>query len=175
MKETGVVRRIDELGRIVIPKEIRKNLKIREGDSIEIYINEGDNIVLKKYSMLNGMESELGALVKTLHNQLRNPVLVCDTDAIIFQEGKKELKYIGEFISPTIRNIIDKRRVYEGVVERIAMSYHNEYTPFIYPLVVGGDVFGAIIVLQEKNQLQETDKLIIEVMASFLINKLEVL
>ena len=88
MKDTGIVRRIDELGRIVIPKEIRKNLRINTGDNVEIYMDENNKIVLKKYSTLFGMEEELFNIAKVINETSNATIIITDIDKIIVSYGK---------------------------------------------------------------------------------------
>ena len=93
MKATGIVRRIDDLGRVVIPKEIRRTLRIREGDPLEIFVDRDGEVILKKYSPI----SELGDFAKeyaeALFDSLGNPILICDRDTFITIAGgsKKDL------------------------------------------------------------------------------------
>ena len=88
MKETGVSRRIDELGRIVIPKEIRKNLKIREGDQMEFYV-EKEYVVLRKQSSLRGIDEDIIHLLEVLHRKLNKEVLLTDLDKVLYSLKNK--------------------------------------------------------------------------------------
>ena len=102
MKATGIVRRIDDLGRVVIPKEIRRTLRIREGDPLEIFVDRDGEVILKKYSPIN----EFGAFAKeygeALYDSLGSAVLICDRDEIIVVAGGSKKEYMnknnGEFI-----------------------------------------------------------------------------
>ena len=82
MKSTGIIRRIDELGRIVIPKEIRKNLRIKEGENLEIYI-ENDNIILKKYSLLKNLTDIAAIYVEVLNSLIKDNIVIIDSDTVI--------------------------------------------------------------------------------------------
>ena len=93
MKDTGIIRRIDELGRIVIPKEIRKNLKMNTGDNVEIYMDENHKIVLKKHSTLFGMEEELFNIAKVINELSNCSVIFTDLDKVIISYGKESEKY----------------------------------------------------------------------------------
>ena len=86
MKTTGVIRRIDELGRIVIPKEIRKNLRIKNGDSLEIFL-ESDNIILKKYSQLETIENVSVDYVEAFNSIIKHNIIVTDRDKVIAVSG----------------------------------------------------------------------------------------
>ena len=87
MKATGVVRRIDELGRIVIPKEIRKTMRIREGENIEIYIDSNENIVLKKYSIMKKLGDFAQSFTDSIHSFLKHNIIITDSDSIIAISG----------------------------------------------------------------------------------------
>ena len=89
MKETGVSRRIDELGRIVIPKEIRKNLKIREGDQLEFYV-EKEYVVLRKKSSLHGLNEDIIHLLEILNDKLKKDIILTDLDKVIYSLNNKE-------------------------------------------------------------------------------------
>ena len=109
MKLAGIVRRIDELGRIVVPKEIRKTLHIKNGENLEIFI-EDDKIVLKKYSELGNMQELSDTISETLNSNLKANVLISDTDNFISISGPLKKKYLNEEISETILKYINDRK-----------------------------------------------------------------
>ena len=98
MKTTGVIRRIDELGRIVIPKEIRKNLRIKNGDSLEIFL-ESDNIILKKYSQLETIENVSVDYVEAFNTIIKHNIIVTDRDKVIAVSGPLKKKYLGKEVN----------------------------------------------------------------------------
>ena len=106
MKETGVSRRIDELGRIVIPKEIRKNLKIREGDQLEFYV-EKEYVVLRKKSSLQGLDEDIEHLLEVLYNKINKVILLTDLDKVIYVKGDD--KYRDLDLSTRYKNILHSR------------------------------------------------------------------
>ena len=93
MKATGIVRRIDDLGRVVIPKEIRRTMRIREGDPLEIFTNNDGEVIFKKYSPLGERGEFAGVYAEVLGKVLTTPVLICDRDHVIAAAGlpKKEV------------------------------------------------------------------------------------
>ena len=95
MKTTGVVRRIDDLGRIVIPKEIRKTLRIKDGESVEIFL-DSDNIVLKKYSPLEGLPDFYKDYVDSIYSEIGGNVFIVDRDVILAVSGDLKKKYLVE-------------------------------------------------------------------------------
>ena len=109
MKATGIVRRIDDLGRVVIPKEIRRTLRIREGDPLEIFVDRDGEVILKKYSPI----SELGDFAKeyaeALYDSLGNPVLICDRDTYIAVAGGSKKEYLNKSVSELVEKIMEDR------------------------------------------------------------------
>ena len=110
MKATGIVRRIDDLGRVVIPKEIRRTLRIREGDPLEIFVDRDGEVILKKYSPI----SELGDFAKeyaeALYDSLGNPVLICDRDTYIAVAGGSKKEYLNKSVSELVEKIMEDRQ-----------------------------------------------------------------
>ena len=109
MKATGVVRRIDELGRIVIPKEIRKTLRIKEGENLEIFIDDKENVVLKKYSLMNKIEDFAQNFTDSINSLLKHNIIITDNDSVIAVSGKYKKKYLNKSISSTIENMLLSR------------------------------------------------------------------
>ena len=105
---TGIVRRIDELGRIVIPKEIRKNLRIKNGDNLEIVV-DGENITLKKYSQIENAMDMAQVYAESFYQVLKYNVIVTDTDKIVAIAGNLKKKYINMGISESIERMIERR------------------------------------------------------------------
>ena len=110
MKTTGVVRRVDDLGRIVIPKEIRRTLRIRDGESLEIYVDD-ETISLKKYSSMNDLSDISKELVNTINQNLLKDAFISDRDKIISISGNAKNKYLGKNISKFIYQKIDDREI----------------------------------------------------------------
>lgn len=162
MKATGIVRRIDDLGRIVIPKEIRRTQRIHEGDPIEIYTNREGEIMLKKYSPL----AELGEFAKDYADSLFSVTggLVCITDRelVVAAAGPKKKEYEGKELTADIEKIIESRvlikqidnkddmiKIYSGEIS----DYNNE---IISVIICNGDCMGAIILCgYEKEKIEE--------------------
>ena len=95
MKTTGVIRRIDELGRIVIPKEIRKSLRIKNGESLEVYL-DGDSIILKKFSQIESLESISVDYVEAFNQIIKHNIIVTDRDKVVAVSGPLKKKYLGK-------------------------------------------------------------------------------
>lgn len=170
MKATGVIRRIDELGRVVIPKEIRKNLRIREGDSLEIYINDKDYIVLKKYSALNSIKELSTVLAEAIYDDIKKSVLITDTDKVLAAAGKDKKEYLGKELSEAIIFSMQRRE------QKLESHFKNfqicdkteEMTYAIATIIVNGDVFGSVFIFDKKGIISEVEQTIANVMSSFL-------
>ena len=113
MKATGIVRRIDDLGRVVIPKEIRRTMRIREGDPLEIYTSRDGEVIFKKYSLLGGMEDFAGQLCETMSRSTGSICAVTDRDAVIAVAGGGKRELQGKRITPELEQIMESRRIYQ--------------------------------------------------------------
>lgn len=149
MKATGIVRRIDDLGRIVIPKEIRKTMHINEGDPLEIYTQSEGEIILKKYSPMGELRSFAEHHATALSKIINIPVIICDRDSIIAVAGMSKREIIGKPISQELKNILQKRQIY--IIQKNKTLYPTqEMTNNILvcsPIISSGDLNGAIIFL----------------------------
>lgn len=151
MKLAGIVRRIDELGRIVIPKEIRKTLHIKNGENLEIFISD-DTIILKKYSELGNMQELSDTITETLNSTIKASVLISDTDKYISISGPLKKKYLNVEISETILKYINNRKnvMLKDKPINITKDQSENENIFISPIVSNGDTIGSIIVISEK-------------------------
>ena len=151
MKLAGIVRRIDELGRIVIPKEIRKTLHIKNGENLEIFIND-DQIILKKYSELGNMQELSDTITETLNNILKANILISDTDKFISISGQLKKKYLKEEISETILKYINDRKnvILKDKKINITKDKVENKNIFISPIISNGDAIGALIIISDK-------------------------
>ncbi len=149
MKSTGVIRRIDDLGRIVIPKEIRRNLKIRDGENMEIFIDL-DAIVLKKYSKLDDMLSVTDRICKMLHEIMDYNVAITDREHIISSYGKEEFKNLkNKNISEDLTYLIDKRDTLNAQSSKTLKLTEDTLIEgyfLIIPLISSADSMGLIII-----------------------------
>lgn len=176
MKATGVVRRIDELGRIVIPKEIRKTMRIREGENIEIFIDGEERIVLKKYSAVKKLEDLAFRFTDAIYAFLKYNIIITDTDSIIAVSGplKKELsgKLIGEQL---IQSIQKRESVVHKNISSISItnetSYQGSYV--IHSIISNGDVIGLMLILSTEESLGEVEEKVVQIASQFLAKYLE--
>ena len=169
MKSTGITRRIDDLGRIVIPKEIRKNLKIRENEVLEIFI-ENENIILKKFSSLDDMDKILERFIEVLEDITLNNVLITNREKIIGTSKRKEYDYLNKDINKNIVDIIETKDnlLSTGKIEFIN-NKEIEVNYYIKPIINNGDTFGSIIIFGNK-QIEEKDTLAVDIISKLIIN-----
>ena len=156
----GIVRRIDELGRIVIPKEIRSLMRIKDGDMIEIRFND-DVIKLSKYSKISRIKDIGTVLCGVLHSLTKKIVLLCDTDKFIIGYG---LDVDGN-ISDRLMSLLNDRRVVEDI--------KDEYSYFISPLIVNSDVVGGVILLSKDSEFVDIDRNLVKMTSQFLEKYIE--
>ena len=168
MKATGVIRRIDDLGRIVIPKEIRKNLKIIDGDSLEIYI-DNNQIILNKYSALDSIVYISKRIVDSFYKIFNKSIIITDKEKVIaYSKNKKE--YDNGIITSELKKIVDDRLEFSGNNMSIIINGSKENF-FILPVIVDSDIVGSIILIN--NNISNYDKDIIRLISTFLIKNIE--
>ena len=109
MKETGIVRRIDDLGRVVIPKEIRRTLRIREGNPLEIFVDREGEVILKKYSPISELSDFAKEYAEALYDSLTSPVLICVRDAVIAVSGGSKKEYLNKRNGEVIEKVMEDR------------------------------------------------------------------
>ncbi len=175
MKTTGVVRRIDDLGRIVIPKEIRRTLRIRDGESLEIYVDK-EMVALKKYSPMDDLEDIAKNLVDAIYQSIQQNVLVTDRDTILAVAGNLKKKYLGKVISSYLEKIIEEREV---VVERenkkieLVSGETEEASYMISPILANGDSIGLVIILSKEKSITELEEKVVRITSQFLEKHIE--
>ena len=114
MRATGVVRRIDDLGRIVIPKEIRKVLKIREGDPLEIYTEQNGEVILKKYSPIGELSEFAGEYAETLSKTTGHIACITDKDTVIAVSGGNKKEFLEKSLSKEIEEVLDNKEIFKS-------------------------------------------------------------
>lgn len=173
MKETGVVRRLDELGRIVIPKEIRKNLKINEGDLIEIYVEEKDNVVLKKHTPFKVYEEDAYYLSKTLYEFYKNTILITNLESIINGFGYNYGNYIERELSLDFQKFLLDNNEYYGKEIQIINDRNNENIYF-KRLEKNSEIIGCILMIEESNKIDENIQNTIKIVSSYFAKKIDI-
>lgn len=179
MKATGIVRRIDDLGRVVIPKEIRRTLRIREGDPLEIYTDTDGEVIFKKYSPVGEMSSFASQYADVLARISALPTLICDRDHIIAVAGISKKEYLERRITSALEDLMESRNSFamsktdnkylipvEGIDRAAAVAY---------PIIAAGDVTGAVIMLSSETGSfpGDTEIKLIQAAAAFLGKQME--
>ncbi|MBR1413706.1 MAG: AbrB/MazE/SpoVT family DNA-binding domain-containing protein [Bacilli bacterium] len=151
MKSTGVIRRIDELGRVVIPKEIRKNLEIRDGEFLEIYTDD-NSVVLKKYSKMDANINLAKKVCKIINETYGYKIMITDRDKIIASEDGLYTELIGSNITDNMKSLIDNRYSYISQNEEsITIAKKNVLGYFaMIPIIVSTDCLGLVVVFSGK-------------------------
>lgn len=174
MRATGIVRRIDDLGRVVIPKEIRKTLRIREGDPLEIFTAKDGEVILKKYSPIGELNEFSQEYTETLGETLGYGVVVTDLDSIISVSKLPKKDYKEKSISDDLEKLIENRETKHAKDSNMlplhkedSMEYNSQ---IIMPIVsVSGDCIGSISIVSKDNEtLTEHDEKILKIAANFL-------
>ena len=182
MKATGVVRRIDDLGRIVIPKEIRRTLRIKEGDPLEIFTDREGQVILKKYSPIGELSEFATEYAETLAKTTGHIACITDKDTVIAVSGGSKKEYLEQDISKDIERIIDDREIYESknnnnisvpITKNGDLKRNNSQV--IYPIISDGDAIGTVILLSkdDKTKMSEVEKKVVQSAASFLGMQME--
>ena len=181
MKATGIVRRIDDLGRVVVPKEIRRTLRIREGDPLEIFTDREGEIILKKYSPIG----ELGTFAKQYADSLNQTtghiVAITDKDQFIAASGPTKKDLISKSISHELEEIInDRETIIAGKDDKNYIKIMNdddgEFTyQVISPIISEGDAIGSVIILtkEPKTKFGEAEMKLVATAAVFLGRQME--
>jgi len=149
MKATGIVRRIDDLGRVVIPKEIRRTMRIREGDPLEIYTDREGEVIFKKYSPIGELQNFATEYAETLQKTSSMPIFICDRDEVIAVSGASKKEYLDRKISKGLEEIVESRSLYmrgEGA-ETVSVTSDggSHYVNCAMPILSEGDVIGCVV------------------------------
>ena len=156
MKATGIVRRIDDLGRVVIPKEIRRTMRIREGDPLEIYTSRDGEVIFKKYSLMGGLEDFAAQLCETMSRSTGAICAVTDRDSIIAVAGGAKRDLLGKRISAQLEQVMENRRIYqyEGDGPQILVSDSSDKLTAVVaaPILSEGDLLGLVLFISGDGQ-----------------------
>lgn len=154
MKATGIVRRIDDLGRVVIPKEIRRTLRIREGDPLEIFTDRDGEVIFKKYSPMGELGTVVAELAEALARTAGMSCAICDRDAVIAAAGGAKKDILEKSISPDLELVMEQRAPYErgvGETQDIAITANDVYNVIVaVPIITDGDVTGCVAFVGEE-------------------------
>ena len=183
MKATGIVRRIDDLGRVVIPKEIRRTMRIREGDPLEIYTDREGEVIFKKYSPIGEMASFAAQYAETLQKICSMAVVITDRDAVIASAGVSRKEYGERKVSYEMEKLMEKRNLYVhkdgGEKFSVIDDGNAHFVSCAMPIVCEGDVIGAVCSVMpegedaERKLSEEVETKLIQTAANFLSRQLD--
>lgn len=169
METTGVVRRIDDLGRVVIPKEIRRTLGIKDGTSLEIFVDK-DMVALKKHSSMNNLSHFAEVYVESIHNALKKDIIITDRDNIIACAGSVKKEYLMQPISNYIEDCINKRN---NIVQteskdiNIIKDKKENCSYVLNTIISNGDSIGMIIILSFYDRIGELETKTAQIASQF--------
>ena len=181
MQEIGIVRRIDELGRVVIPKEIRKTLRIREGDPLEIYTNK-EELVFRKYSPIATLGDSLKTVADALEEMLGKTCYITDTDSVLYASNSKPRACVGKKLSAEAQQTITDRKSViackmkgTNPIKLCSCEEFNVENQIFVPIISAGDCYGAVVVCdKDKNAcFTSYDEKLVQMGAIFLAKHFE--
>lgn len=177
MKATGIVRRIDDLGRVVIPKEIRRTMRIREGDPLEIFTDRDGEVIFKKYSPIGELGDFAAQICDSLHRSTDAIAAVCDRDSIIAVSGASKRDFIDKRVSPALERVMESRGSvrYDGTEPmHVIDGDERYYVSVASPILSEGDILGCVIfVNQNASAGSDIEFKLAQTVASFLGKQME--
>ncbi len=180
MKATGIVRRIDDLGRVVIPKEIRRTMRIREGDPLEIYTSNDGEVIFKKYSAISEMSENATQVADIMCKLASCPVVIFDRDHVVAVSGVSKKEFNERRVSPLLEELMEKRKgYYTSQTDRVNSFYPAEGVDkaaiACLPILSSGDVTGAVAFMESEKSttLSELQKSLISAATLFLGKQIE--
>jgi len=184
LKATGVVRRIDDLGRIVIPKEIRRTLHIKEGDPLEIFTDKEGEVILKKYSPIGELSEFATGYAETLSKTTGHIACITDKDTVIAVSGGSKKDFLEKSLSPELEKVMENKEIYTSKENNelslpITQNDNNERrynSQVIYPIISDGDVIGSVILLskEQNTKMCDTELKVVQSAAGFLSSQMNV-
>ena len=160
MKATGIVRRIDDLGRVVIPKEIRRTMRIHEGDPLEIYTSSDGEVIFKKYSVIGEMGHNASQVADIMYKLAGCPVVVFDRDHVVAAAGVHKREYLERRVSPALEEIFESRRAYfaeqENAKPLLPIEGLDRRALTVVPIISSGDCTGAVALVATDDKSKAT-------------------
>lgn len=178
MKATGIVRRIDDLGRVVIPKEIRRTMRIREGEPLEIFTEKDGEVIFKKYSPIGELGNFASQYAEALSKISGHPTCITDKDTVIAVSGASKKEFMDKKISPEIEQIMEKKEAVifskEDARTTVADGVEKYTAGVVAPIVAEGDAIGSVILFGEDvPNMDDTEDKLAKTAALFLGKQME--
>lgn len=178
MKATGIVRRIDDLGRIVIPKEIRRSFRIKEGDPLEIFTDAEGEVIFKKYSPIGELSNFASQYAEVLHKSGGLPIAIMDNDHVVAASGISKREILERRVTKNLEELMENRAIHitnDKIPSVNAIEGYDRKANIVYPIIYGGDVSGAVCMMEDENHTlpSESDIKLVQVAAAFLGKQME--
>ncbi len=179
MKATGIVRRIDDLGRVVIPKEIRRTMRIREGDPLEIFTNRDGEVIFKKYSPIGELGDFASQYAETLAKTSGHPVCITDKDNVIAVSGAPKKELHEKRVSTELERIMNEKTTFlqKNNSTRLSVADGTEkyVAGVVVPIISEGDPIGSVVLMAGENsgQMGEVEEKLAQSAAGFLGRQME--
>ena len=187
MKATGIVRRIDDLGRVVIPKEIRRTLRIREGDPLEIFVDREGEVILKKYSPIGELGDFAKEYADSLHEAIGHIACIADRDNIIAVAGAAKKEFLNKPVGAVVEKVMDERKPIlisnagehpfcESCLTEEEKESYKFTSEAIAPIIAEGDPIGAVIICSKDPNVKmgELELKLAETAAGFLAKQMDI-
>ena len=179
MKATGIVRRIDDLGRVVIPKEIRRTMRIREGDPLEIYTDKEGGVIFKKYSLMGGLADFSAQMCETLSKTTGHITVITDRDTCLSVAGCARRELVDKRVSPELEEVMEQRQIYQFDSSSSPIPVCDEGDKYLVsaaaPILSEGDVLGCVLfaVTDPEKRTGEIEYKLVQTIAGFLGRHME--
>ncbi|QKS48451.1 stage V sporulation protein T (plasmid) [Paenibacillus cellulosilyticus] len=179
MKATGIVRRIDDLGRVVIPKEIRRTLRIREGDPLEIFVDRDGEVILKKYSPIGELGDFAKEYAESLSESTGHVTIISDRDTVIAVAGASKKEFLDKSVGSVLENCMENRKTVietsSGNIELIKDMNETFASYVAAPIIAGGDPIGTVVLLSKEDgvKMSQMEQKMAETAAGFLGKQME--
>ena len=179
MKATGIVRRIDDLGRVVIPKEIRRTMRIRDGAPFEIYTDKEGGVIFKKYSLLGGLSDFAGQMCETMSKTTGQIAVITDRDSCIAAAGLPRRELADKRVSPELEGVMEGRQIYQHAAGGAFLPVASDSDKYVIgtaaPILSEGDVMGCVLFVGTREGLSasEVDYKLAQTISGFLGRQME--
>ena len=179
MKATGIVRRVDDLGRIVIPKEIRRTLRIREGDPLEIYTEKDGGVIFRKYSPMSDLQDLAAQICESIGANTGHVAAVADRDSIIALHGAPKRELMDKPNSQELDRLMQQRKNYRYVpgdaMLKVSEGSEKYHLGVAAPILSQGDLMGCVMLLMDEKSraMAESDQRLAQTVAGFLGKQME--
>lgn len=174
MKATGIVRRIDDLGRVVIPKEIRRTMRIREGEPLEIFTDAGGSVIFKKYSPVGELSTFALQMCEAIFKSCGHACVVCDRDSVIAAGSSMRRELDGRPVSPELEQAMSSRQlVCSDSGLPITPTAPHLLAGTVQPIIAGGDLCGCVALVAGDLPVGDTEHKLLQLAALFLAKQME--